>query len=180
MITVGIYGIPDASSRQRPTFVHDHSVAVMRDGAVLTVVQLERWTGNKHDNRLPHHIGEILAAVLPPNEPVRFVCANSFLGSTFLSADGSLRIEPCAATSVSEDLIPARVRWFPDGQNPRQAEGFIISHELAHIASLLPFVGGFDEGAVAAHVDGGASDSSSSLWTITQGDRGWWSTHGRG
>ena len=40
MITVGIYGIADTTHGRRPTYTHDHSIALMRDGRVLTVVQL--------------------------------------------------------------------------------------------------------------------------------------------
>ena len=72
MITVGLYGIQDTDPGTTPRYTHDHNLALMRDGRVLTVVQLERWTGRKFDNRLPLFIGEILDKLLPPDEPVRF------------------------------------------------------------------------------------------------------------
>jgi len=169
MITVGLFGIPDTSHGRTATFTHDHGVAVMQDGQVLAVVELERWTGRKHDNRLPLFVHEILADLVPPDETVRFVSVNSFAGSSFISSDGNLRIEPDGKIEVGGILTPARVRWYPDGITPRHAEGWIICHELAHLAALLPFVGHFEEGALLAHVDGGASDSASSVWLSTGG-----------
>jgi len=52
MLTVGLYGIKDTTHGSRPTYTHDHSVALMRDGRVEDVVSLERITRRKHDNRL--------------------------------------------------------------------------------------------------------------------------------
>ncbi|HEY3357452.1 MAG TPA: carbamoyltransferase C-terminal domain-containing protein [Polyangia bacterium] len=167
MITVGLYGITDTTHGADPTWTHDHGVAVMRGGTVLSVVELERWTGRKHDNRLPRFIHEILDALVPPDEAVRFVSVNSFAGSTFLSADGNLRIEPDGKVVIGSILTPARVRWFPDGMTRRAAEGWIMSHEFAHLASILPFTGRFEPGALLAHIDGGASDSAASFWEMT-------------
>ena len=169
MITVGIYGIADTTHGTRPTYTHDHSVAIMRDGRVLTVVQLERWTGRKHDNRLADHINDILKALLPAEEPVRFVSVNTFVGSTFISSDGNLRIEPKREVEISAEPVPAEVMWFPDGLHRRPAEGWVLCHEAAHLASVLPFVGQFEEGALAAHIDGGASRSACSFWRIERG-----------
>lgn len=166
MITVGLYGIADTSHGTQPTYVHDHGLAILRDGRVQTVIQLERVTGRKHDNRLPEFIGELLASHLPPDEPVRFVSVNTFLGDTFWSRDGNFRIEPRERVSVEDVLVRARVRWFPDGLGPRAAEGFVMCHEFAHIASLLPFVSRFEPGALLVHIDGGASDSACSFWTM--------------
>ena len=169
MITVGLYGIADTTSGRGPSYTHDHNLALMRDGRVLTVVQLERWTGRKFDNRLPEFVGEILARLIPPNEDVRFVSVNTFMGSSFISADGNLRIEPRGEVAISADLVPADVHWFPDGLNRRPAEGWVLCHEFAHIGSLLPFVGAFEDGALAAHIDGGASRSASSFWSVEGG-----------
>ncbi|MCG8416987.1 MAG: hypothetical protein MJE77_03460 [Proteobacteria bacterium] len=173
MITVGLYGIQDTThdtARGRhPTHTHDHGVALMRNGRVLTVVQLERWTGRKHDNRLPVYIDEILDRLLPRDEPARFVSVNSFVGNAFISASGNLRIEPRRDIGISSELVPAEVIWYPDGQRRRPAEGWVLCHEMAHIASLLPFIGHFEDGALAAHIDGGASRSASSFWSLHKG-----------
>lgn len=176
MITIGLYGIadtthpaPSAADPQPvsgPNLVHDHGLAILRDGRVQTVIQLERLTGRKHDSRMPELIGELLDRYVPPEEPVRFVSVNSFLGDSFVSRDGNLRIEPREPVSIEGILARARVLWFPDGRRRRRAEGFVMCHELAHVASLLPFIGRFEEGALLAHIDSGASDSACSFWTV--------------
>jgi len=169
LITVGIYGIRDTTHGTRPTYTHDHGVAVMRDGRVLSVVQLERWTGRKHDNRLGDYIHDILALLVPADEPVRFVSVNTFVGSSFISTDGNLRIEPKREVGISAELVPAEVTWYPDGLHRRPAEGWVLCHEAAHLASVLPFVGRFENGSLAAHIDGGASQSACSFWHIEDG-----------
>lgn len=163
MLTVGIYGIPDTTHGSRPTYTHDHSMAVMCDGKVLDMVALERWTRRKHDNRLDAHIGEFLTQ-LPADEAIRFVSVNAFVGSAFASQDGNLRIEPTRAVEISAAPVPARVGWWPDGLRARSAEGWALCHEFAHVASLLPFVGRFEPGSLLVHIDGGASDSACSAW----------------
>ena len=169
MITVGLYGIPDTTGGVQPTYTHDHSVALMRDGRVIEVIELERWTGRKHDNRLPTYITEILAKRLPADEDVRFVSVNAFVGSSFVSADGNLRIEPERRVEISAEPVPAEVYWYPDGRTRRPAEGWVVCHEAAHLGALLPFVGRFEDGALAAHIDGGASRSACSFWVIEDG-----------
>ncbi len=164
MLTVGLYGTPDVGRGDRPTYTHDHGIALMRDGRVLTVVQLERWTGRKHDNRLPSYIGALLDRFVQPDEPVRFVSSNVFVGDGFWSDDGRLRIEPAEEIGVPGILHRAHCRWYPDGKTPRHAEAWIVCHEFAHIASALPFCGSFPEGALLVHVDGGASRSACSFW----------------
>lgn len=165
MITVGLYGIADTTCGAQPTHVHDHGLAILRAGQVLTAIQLERVTGRKHDNRMPEHIGGLLARHLPANEPVRFVSVNTFLGDSFVSNDGNFRIEPEERLSIEGIVVRARLRWFHDGLHRQAADGYVMCHEFAHLASLLPFVGAFEPGALLAHIDGGASDSASSFWT---------------
>jgi carbamoyltransferase len=169
MITVGLYGIQDTTHGRGPTYTHDHGVALMRDGRVITVVQLERWTGQKHDNRLSLFISEILRRFVPADEEVRFVSVNAFVGSSFISADGNLRIEPRREVGISAEPVPAEVTWYPDGLRRRPAQGWVVCHELAHLAALLPFIGRFEDGAIAAHIDGGASRSACSFWSIREG-----------
>lgn len=166
MVTIGLYGIRDTTPGSHPTYTHDHSIAVMREGRVETVVPLERWTRRKHDNRLHALLPELLAAVCPEGEPVRFVSVNNFLGDTFQTDDGTLRIEPSAPVAIDAHLVPARVRWYPDGHTLRPATAEALCHELAHVASLLPFVGRFEPRSLLVHIDGGASDSACSFW--------WW------
>lgn len=165
MLTVGLYGIKDTTQGRRPTYTHDHGVAFMRDGRVVDVVALERLTRVKHDNRLDVHVGRILRDRIG-DDPVRFVSVNSFVGDAFQSADGRFRIEPTRPVGISAVPTRARVRWRPGGERPREAEGWALCHELAHVASLLPFVGRFEPNSLLVHVDGGASDSACSAW--------WW------
>ena len=164
MLTIGLYGIPDTTSALGTTFTHDHGVALMRDGRVLTVVELERYTGVKNDNRLPRFLSAIIAPWLQPGEDVRFVSVNTFVGDSFISDDGNLRIEPACEPGIPEILYPARCHWFPDGLTRRPAEAWVMCHEFAHVASALPFIGTFPYQALLAHVDGGASRSACSFW----------------
>jgi carbamoyltransferase len=166
MLTIGLYGIRDTTHGTHPTYTHDHSVAVMRAGRVETVVPLERWTRRKYDNRLDRFLPEILADICPKNEPVRFVSVNNFIGAAFQTADGNLRIEPSAPVTIDARPVPARVRWYPDGLVLHPASAEALCHELAHVASLLPFVGRFEPESLLVHIDGGASDSACSFW--------WW------
>ncbi len=165
MLTVGLYGIKDTTHGSRPTYTHDHSLAFMRDGRVEDVVSLERITRRKHDNRLEDHIGTLLGERVG-DEPVRFVSVNAFVGDSFQSADGNLRIEPDAPVRIDARPVPARVRWWPDGIRRREATGWALCHEIAHVGSLLPFVGRFEPESLLVHIDGGASDSACSAW--------WW------
>ena len=165
MLTIGLYGIPDTTHGTMPTYTHDHGVALIRDGQVLTVAQLERHTGVKHDNRLPRFIGELITPYLQPGEEVRFVSVNAFVGDGFISQDGNLRIEPTCEVGIPGILYPARCIWYPDGLQPRAAEAFILCHEFAHVASALPFFGGFEPGSLLVHIDGGASRSACSFWS---------------
>lgn len=166
MLTVGLYGIADTTRGGPPTYTHDHGVAFMRDGRVEQVVELERLTRRRHDNRLDAHLPEILAAWVDGDEPVRFVSVNSFVGASFLSADGTLRIEPAGPVTLDATPAPARVHWHPDGITRREAAGEVLCHELAHVASVLPFVGRLEPRSLLAHIDGGASSSACSFW--------WW------
>jgi carbamoyltransferase len=164
MLTVGLFGILDTTYDGSATYTHDHGLALMRDGVVLTTIELERYTGRKHDNRLGQFIGALLAPWLRPGEDVRFVSANSFVGDTFISNDGNLRVEPASQVGIDEILYPARCVWYPDGLHPRPAEAWIIAHEFAHVAAALPFCSSFPKNALLVHVDGGASRSACSFW----------------
>ncbi len=164
MITVGIFGIQDVNLGPHPTYTHDHGIALMKDGRVLTTIQLERYTHCKHDNRLPAYINELLDKYLPFDEEVRFVNVNSFSGNSFISRDGRLRIEPNSQLDIESILFPAKVKWYDKSGKKKEAEGSIICHEFAHISSILPFVGEFLPNSLLVHIDGGASHSACSFW----------------
>ncbi|MEA1985740.1 MAG: hypothetical protein U9N13_08855 [Euryarchaeota archaeon] len=164
MITIGVFGIQDVGCSTHPVYTHDHGIALMKDGKVLTTIQLERYTHQKHDNRLPIYINELLEKYVPYDEDVRFVNANSFSGSSFISSDGTLRIEPDSKLEIENILFPAEVKWYDANGTLKDAEASIICHEFAHIASLLPFVGKFLPNSLLVHIDGGASRSACSFW----------------
>jgi len=137
---------------------HDHSIAVMRDGHVLTVVQLERYTGVKHDNRLAEFLPELLDKFLPDDDELRVVSCNHFTGDNFCSTDGNFQIEPEYEPDVASILTPARCLWRQKGRKKsRITEAHIICHEFAHIASCLPFCQRFLPNSLLVHIDGGAS-----------------------
>ncbi|EHQ36149.1 carbamoyltransferase C-terminal domain-containing protein [Methanoplanus limicola] len=174
MLTVGIYGIPDTSGFSgSPAYSHDHSLTLMREGRVLSYIQLERYTQKKHDNRLCDYIEEILSDLLSlhlrADEPLRFVMANSFLGDSFISSGGNLRIEPKKILKIEEIIAPARCSFFPDGLEKKECEAYIICHEFAHIASVLPFYRDFPNNSLLVHLDGGASVSNCSVWHYDKG-----------
>lgn len=176
-VIIGIYGPKDTSNTEIPlghgeresTYVHDHSVTILRDGRLIACLPLERLTGVKHDNSIEKHITNIIDNYVNSEDEVIFAFANSFIGSSFCSDDGNLRIEPNSKISVTSDLIDAEVHWFPKlkeapGIDRREATGYIVSHEFAHIASALQFIGHFRENSLLVHIDGGASKSSNSFW----------------
>jgi len=177
-----LYGPRDTKHGHRPTFVHDHSVTILRDREIVTSLPLERITGIKHDNTIESHLLDILDKYIGDEDNVIFAVANSFVGSTFISENGNLRIEPNGAVSVTDDLIPAIVHWFPNGLVRREAEGYIVSHEIAHISCALAFLGEFPDDCLLVHIDGGASFSANSFWyhnnnQISLIDYGWGELH---
>lgn len=162
MKTIGIFGIPDHSTGSSPRFTHDHCLTVMEKGKVLVSIELERITGVKHDNRLPLKLCGILER-LGIDDEVRYVSANSFIGSSFCTSDGRFRIEPIQKMQLSEILTEADV-IVANESGVDHGDGHIICHEFAHIASVLPFVGEFLPNSLLVHIDGGASESACSFW----------------
>ena len=111
---IGLYGPRDTKHGHHPTFVHDHSVTILRDGEIVTSLPLERITGIKHDNTIESHLLDILEKYIEDEDNIIFAVANSFVGSSFISENGNLRIEPNGEISVTEQLIPAMVHWYPN------------------------------------------------------------------
>ena len=67
-VIIGIYGPKDTSDtntslghgeRER-TYVHDHSVTILRDRRLIACLPLERLTGIKHDNSIERCITSII------------------------------------------------------------------------------------------------------------------------
>ena len=174
MLTIGVHGVADPKNEGRS---HDHALAIMRDGAVLYSLELERRTRIKHDNQLADYIEELIRPHLVKGEPLRFVLANSFLGSNFLSSHGMLELKGAKDLAVPDIL--ARCEGHLEIENKTQpAEFYTICHEMAHIGTCLPFFGDFLPDSLMIHIDGGASDSCASAWyydghKITCLDYGW-------
>ena len=161
---IGIYGIPDDGMRFSPKGnTHDHGIAsVSKNGC--NIVELERFTRQKHDNTLPAHIMDILPKLTDPKEDLAVTSVSSFLGTGFVSDDGRFSISP-AHMKISD--ITKKTECTIDGRN---VEGRVMCQEFAHIASCLPFVGNFEENSMLVHIDGGATDSASSTWVWESGN----------
>ncbi len=165
MLTVGIYGIHNHGHIESSIEnTHDHGISVIQKGKVLSMTQLERYTGEKHDNRLHEYIPELLLKINPQSEEMQIISANSFHGSEMSSLDGSFSIRPKIRPRIKDILTPSLCVY-----NDFQIPAWTICHEFAHIASCLPFVGEFQENSLLIHIDGGAYDSSSSVWHYESG-----------
>lgn len=163
---VGLWGIQDGSGNPEPGWTeyfptHDHSFCIInQNGEVQRSIELERLTRVKNDHRLSKYI-ETFDKYLP--EDFIVVSANHYAGTSFISENALWRIE--SNPFRIEDLItPTRVYV-----NRKEREGYICSHELAHIGSILPFVGEFKENSLLIHIDGLASDSCFSVFQYKEG-----------
>lgn len=156
MMTIGLHGVADPAGLGR---THDHGVAVMRDGEVLFVGELERLTRKKHDGNLERHVERLLEPWLARGEKMRFVLANSFLGAGLHSSQGSLVIE-----GESELEVPAVFAKCQGELRGGEAEFYSVCHEAAHLGTCLPFFGAFEPDSLLVHIDGGASRSCASAW----------------
>ncbi len=162
---IGLYGIQDRQDGPYPLETHDHAVCRTEGGRVMHHVSLERFTRRRHDNHLHAHIEEIAQrGILGRGEDAVIACADSFVGRAFVSSGGRWRIEAPPATELA--TAPLRARGHVLG---RELETWIVPHELAHVGSSLPFVGGWDDGTLLVHIDGGASQSCCSAWHWTGG-----------
>jgi len=139
------------------------------DGKIERYIHLERYTGRKNDNRLPMFIETIIKEELDLKEEFDLVSVNSFVGNSFISQTGRLRIEPSEKLGIKSHAQKA-VAWFQStpwgGFSPSSQ---IVSHELAHVFSCLPFFGEFKENSLLVHFDGGASQSNFSAFHYQKG-----------
>ena len=159
--TLAIYGIQDRNDSEYPLYVHDHSLCLMKEGKVKNLLQLERKTRRKRDNKLYRELHPILKeARMIGRDDYDVVFVDNVVGRTFLSPDGQIRFEAPLNDSLSNDLEKGRCWWYD-----REIEGYVLNHELAHIFSCLPFFGNFKENSLLVHFDGGASLGNFSAWT---------------
>ena len=166
MLTVGIHGIPDKNGSGH---AHDHGIALIRNGVVIAHLPAERLTHNKHDGNLPLCFDALLRPFLVPNEEIRFILVSSFYGDSFTSESESLSMTVPEGFNPEDIMAPCHIET-KGYLKKHRTQGWAISHELAHIASCLPFCGTFSENALLLHIDGGASVSANSVWTYNQGN----------
>ncbi len=163
---VGIWGIQDGSDNPQPGWTeyyptHDHSFCIIDvEGNVKSSIELERLTRVKHEHRLSKYI-ESFNKYLP--EDFIVVSVNHLAGTSFISENGLWRIEN-NPFEISDLITPTKVFI-----NRKEREGYICSHELAHIGSMLPFIGKFKENSLLIHIDGLASDSCFSVFQFKNG-----------
>ena len=176
MLTIGLHGIDDPTCSGAS---HDHGVAVMMDGSVLFCAELERHTRQKHDGNLGLHAETLLGGLLHNGQPARIALVNSFAGTDFRSVNGMVEITGAAALEVPDMVADCpghvRVHHRPERHN---VQFFTVCHEMAHLATCLPFFGPFAAGSLLVHIDGGASRSCASAWhwdgrTLKCLDHGW-------
>lgn len=166
--TLAIYGIQDRENYEYPFYVHDHNLAMMQNGKVLSFLQQERISGKKRDNTFHVHIKEILKEKNLVGLDYDLVFVDNVVGRTFLSQTGDARFEAPLNNSLSLDLEKGKCWWFGE-----EKEAYSINHELAHIFSCLPFFGNFKENSLLIHFDGGASLSNFSAATFKNGKIEW-------
>ena len=170
--TLAIYGIQDRFDYEHPFYVHDHNLAIMKDGRVLRFLQQERVSRRKRDNTLHHHLKEILKKEKQLNYDYDIVFTDNAVGRTFLSSSGVVRFEAPLNTRLAPGLEKGRCWWFG-----KEVEAWVLNHELAHMFSCLPFFGNFKENSLLVHFDGGASLSNFSAAVFRNNKIEWLEYH---
>lgn len=158
--TLAIYGIQDRQNNDYPGYVHDHNMVLMRDGRVEKLLQLERLTRKKRDNKLYSQLTELLRSeklIQPGTYDIVFV--DNVVGRAFIGSDGQTRFEAPLTNQLATQPEKGRCWWFDS-----EVDAWVLNHELAHIGSCLPFFGSFKENSLLVHFDGGASLTNFSAW----------------
>ena len=159
--TLALYGIQDRKNFKHPLYVHDHNLALMQEGKVLSFLQQERISRRKRDNSLHIHLKEILKNKKLLGNDFDLVFVDNVVGRSFISRDGEARFEAPLNNRLSTGLEKGKCWWFG-----KEKEAWVLNHELAHLFSCLPFFGLFKENSLLVHYDGGASLSnfSAAIW----------------
>ncbi len=162
--TLAIYAPIDINP-DYPEYIHDHNLALFKDGEILKYLHLERITRQKYDNSLHRLLYDTLkkAKLLTLDADLAFV--DSVLGKSFISTDGKFRFETDPWEAIKPQAFKGRSLWL----TPEEKQAYGISHELAHIFSTVPFYGIFRDNSLLIHFDGGASKSNLSVWTWHDG-----------
>lgn len=158
--TISIYGITDRYYSEFPAYVHDHNLCFVQNGNLLNYLHLERLTRRKYDNTLSQHIEDILFSNNFQNKTyidTTFLFVNTFVGSSFISQKGRIRFD---CFNHSKDLL-APVKgycYIQESQwNGYEVSAYSITHEIAHVFSVVPFAGGLRENSLLVSFDGGSS-----------------------
>jgi len=170
--TLAIYGIQDRFDYEHPFYVHDHNLAIMKDGKVHHFLQQERITRRKRDNTIFRDLKDTLKKQGQLNYDYDLVFVDNVVGRTFLESSGIVRFEAPLNEKLSTGLEKGRCWWFG-----KEKEAWVLNHELAHIFSCLPFFGNFKDNSLLVHFDGGASLSNFSAATFKNGKFEWLEYH---
>ncbi len=164
--TLAIYGIQDRTNSDTPYFVHDHGITLMEKGRVLKHLTLERISRKKHDNKLHESLYQLLKdeKLLAPDD-FDIVFPDNVVGRAFISSCGKFRYEGPLNSELLPDVEKGRCWWLD-----HERSAYSINHELAHVASCMPFYGGFKENSLIIHFDGGGSLSNFSAWQYKNGN----------
>lgn len=164
MMYLGIYGIQDIRRENYPIFIHDHSFSFFKEGFITNYCHLERITRRKFDNRLHNLIENLLLKRISFSKNIEFIFTDSEVGRSFISYNGKIRFEVCPSDKLINHPEEGYLYLFGKKQ-----KGYIVSHELAHIFSSVPFYGIFKDDSLLIHYDGGASLSNFSAWYYKNG-----------
>ncbi|MDX1283529.1 MAG: hypothetical protein R3182_00880, partial [Draconibacterium sp.] len=170
--TLAIYGIQDRFEYEHPFYVHDHNLAIMKDGKLTKFLQQERISRRKRDNTLHVHLKHILKDQKLLGTDFDLVFVDNVVGRTFLTSNGEVRFEAPMNEGLSVSLEEGRCWWFGETK-----DAYVLNHELAHMFSCLPFFGEFKENSLLVHFDGGASLSNFSACTYQNGKLKWLEYH---
>ncbi|MCW3806091.1 carbamoyltransferase C-terminal domain-containing protein [Plebeiibacterium marinum] len=164
--TLAIYAIQDRLNSETPFYVHDHALTLMNQGKVIKHLTLERLSRKKHDNKLHESLYDILKAegLLAPDD-FDLVFPDNVVGRAMISSCGKLRYEGPLNNKLFPFPEEGRCWWLD-----HERRAFSINHELAHVASVLPFCGTFKEDGLLIHFDGGGSLSNFSAWHFKDGE----------
>lgn len=170
--TLAIYGIQDRQNSEYPLYVHDHNLALMKNGSVLDFLQQERISRRKRDNSLHIHLKEILKEKKLLGSDYDLVFVDNVVGRSFITQNGEARFEAPLNHRLSTGLEKGKCWWFG-----KERKAYVLNHELAHMFSCLPFFGPFSENSLLVHFDGGASLSNFSAAHFKNGQINWLEYH---
>ena len=148
-------------------YAHDSSVALMRDGRILSFVEEERFNREKHTGAFPHHaLGHVLSAHgldLGDIDEITFYCRPwELIASRTLRA---LRYLPRSAVQFTTYRPGNAMKILGLGtflsrngiaKRPSHFRIRYIDHHTAHAASTF-FLSPFDEAAILS-IDGAGED----------------------